>query len=90
MRMPWHKSKDAQLDLLDAESESNAPHLLAATVPCSDGGPPAPMAIPSAAAVAGIADGRPMLVAVSLLYEDVNNPRTVFPEAALDELATDI
>ena len=31
-----------------------------------------------------------MLVAVSLLYEDANNPRTEFPEAALVELAADI
>jgi len=31
-----------------------------------------------------------MLVAVSLLYEDANNPRTEFPEAALEELAADI
>ena len=31
-----------------------------------------------------------MLVAVSLLYEDPNNPRTEFPEAALEELAVDI
>jgi ParB family chromosome partitioning protein len=31
-----------------------------------------------------------MLVAVSLLYEDANNPRTEFPEAVLEELAADI
>lgn len=90
MRMPWHKSNDAQLDLLDAEPESNAPHLLSGAVPRSDADPPAPMAIPSAASTAVIPDGRPMLVAISLLFEDANNPRTVFHEAALEELATDI
>ncbi len=31
-----------------------------------------------------------MLVAVTLLHEDANNPRTEFPEAALQELAADI
>ncbi len=31
-----------------------------------------------------------MLVAVSMLYEDAHNPRTEFPEDALDELAADI
>jgi ParB/RepB/Spo0J family partition protein len=31
-----------------------------------------------------------MLVAVSLLYEDANNPRTEFPEDTLEELAADI
>ena len=35
-------------------------------------------------------DGRPLLLAVSLLYEDTNNPRTEFPEASLAELAADI
>ena len=31
-----------------------------------------------------------MQVAITLLYEDVNNPRTEFPESELDELAEDI
>ena len=31
-----------------------------------------------------------MLVAVTQLHEDANNPRTEFPEAALEELAADI
>lgn len=31
-----------------------------------------------------------MLVAVSLLFEDANNPRTAFPEDTLEELASDI
>ena len=37
-----------------------------------------------------MAGGRPMLLAVALLHEDANNPRTEFPEAALEELAADI
>jgi ParB family chromosome partitioning protein len=90
MRIPWHKSKDAQLDLLDAEPESCATHSPADSASRSDLAPPAPVAIPLAASPAGIPDGKPMFVAVSLLYEDANNPRTEFPETALEELATDI
>ena len=35
-------------------------------------------------------DGRPLLVAVSLLYEDAHNPRTDFAEESIAELAEDI
>ena len=35
-------------------------------------------------------DGRPLLLAVSVLYEDAHNPRTEFPEESIDELAEDI
>ncbi len=35
-------------------------------------------------------DGRPLLLAVSLLYEDADNPRTEFPEELTAELAEDI
>jgi ParB family transcriptional regulator, chromosome partitioning protein len=90
MRMPWHKSKDLQLDLLDAEREADAPDRLADGAPRLNAAAPPPVAIPPTASEAGIPDGRPMLVAVSLLYEDANNPRTEFPEAALEELAADI
>ncbi|HEY6355973.1 MAG TPA: ParB/RepB/Spo0J family partition protein [Burkholderiaceae bacterium] len=34
--------------------------------------------------------GRPLMLAVSCLYEDPSNPRTEVPEAELDELAEDI
>lgn len=90
MRMPWHKSKDLQRDLLDAEPEAVAQDRLADAAPHADAAAPLHVAIPSAASEVGIADGRPMLVAVTLLHEDMNNPRTDFPEAALEELAADI
>ena len=90
MRLPWHKSKDLQLDLLDAEPEAVAQDRLADAAPHADEAAPLHVAIPSAASEVGIADGRPMLVAVTLLHEDMNNPRTDFPEAALEELAADI
>lgn len=35
-------------------------------------------------------DGRPSLLAVSMLYEDPHNPRTEFPEGSIAELAEDI
>ena len=90
MRMPWHKSKDLQLDLLDAESEVDAQDRLADAAPRADAAAPVHVAIPPAASELGITDGRPVLVAVTLLHEDMNNPRTDFPEAALEELAADI
>ena len=93
MRMPWHKSKDLQLDLLDlldAESEVDAQDRLADAAPRADAAAAVHVAIAPAASELGIADGRPMLVAVTLLHEDANNPRTEFPDVALEELAADI
>ena len=96
MRMPWHKSKDLQLDLLDAEPEADAdadadaPDRLADGAPHADAAAPLQVPVLPAASEPGIPDGRPMLVAVTLLHEDANNPRTQFPEAALEELAADI
>lgn len=46
--------------------------------------------ISPALAPRGDRDGRPLLVAVSMLYEDARNPRTEFAEDTLDELAGDI
>jgi ParB family chromosome partitioning protein len=88
--MPWHKSKDAQLDLLDFEPEPNALHRPTDSAARSDAALPDRLAIPRSASKVAVPDGRPMRVAVSLLYEDTNNPRTEFPDDALEELATDI
>ena len=92
MRMPWHKSRDLQLDLLDAEPEADADarDRLADGAPHADAAAPVHAAISPAASELGFADGRPMLVAVTLLHEDSNNPRTEFPDVALEELAADI
>jgi ParB/RepB/Spo0J family partition protein len=90
MRLPWNKSKEVQLDLLDAEPGTTASHQ-----PVE----PAPQAVvrqPDLAATSPAAekrcgyDGRPMFLATSMLYEDAHNPRTDFPEEALAELAADI
>jgi ParB family transcriptional regulator, chromosome partitioning protein len=90
MRLPWNKSKDAQLDLLDAEPSATAsPQLVAAepraVAPNRDVAANAPpIAAPSGN------DGRPLSVPVSMLYEDAHNPRTDFPEESIAELAEDI
>ena len=90
MRMPWNKPKSTQLDLLD--ELANAPTLRQGseemksveqvqTLP-----PPTP---PKEGAPRKIA-GQPLVVPVTCLYEDSNNPRTEFPDTELDELAEDI
>ena len=90
--MPWHKSKDLQLDLLDAdpEADADARDRVAAGAAHRDAAASLREAVPPVTSEPGIPDGRPMLVAVTLLHEDANNPRTEFPEAALEELAADI
>lgn len=91
MRLPWNKSKEIQLDLLDAEPATSAPHQPVEAPPRAvvstkpDSG-----AISPVSTKLGVHNGRPMLVAVSMLYEDAHNPRTEFPEDTLDELAADI
>ena len=90
MRLPWNKSKDLQLDLLDAEAATSVPHQSAEPAPRPFAMEPASVATSPAAPQSGNPDGRPMLVAVSMLYEDAHNPRTEFPEESLDELAEDI
>ena len=90
MQMPWRKSKQAQLNLLDTEPESGTPDSVAASCARATVDPPVTVAIaPAGAGVRG-ADGRPMFVAVSLLYEDADNPRTEFFDGEINELADDI
>ena len=79
-------SKDLQLDLLDAEPAADAPDRLADGAPRADAAAPLQVAAPPVASDSGIPDGKPMLVAVTLLHEDANNPRTEFPDSALEEL----
>lgn len=91
MRLPWNKSKEVQLDLLDAEPRATATHQTVepaqqeAVPNRPDAGPISPPSAPR-----GGYDGRPLLVSVSMLYEDPHNPRTEFAEDKLDELAADI
>ena len=90
MRLPWNKSKEVQLDLLDAEPATIAPHQLVERAPRAVISKLDSRAISPASVKLCGRDGRPLLVPVSMLYEDANNPRTEFPEDTLDELAADI
>lgn len=90
MRLPWNKSKEVQLDLLDAEPGSATSHQSVAVAPGTDESSPDAGVNSTTAALPSGNDGRPLLLAVSLLYEDAHNPRTEFPEESIDELAEDI
>lgn len=90
MRLPWIKSKEVQLDLLDAEPGSATSHESVAVAPGTDASSPDAGVNSTTAALPSGNDGRPLLLAVSLLYEDAHNPRTEFPEESIDELAEDI
>jgi ParB family chromosome partitioning protein len=90
MRLPWNKSKEVQLDLLDAEPGAAAAHQPVSPAPRADVTSQNAAANSTAAAMPSGNDGRPLLLAVSLLYEDAHNPRTEFPEESIAELAEDI
>ena len=75
MRMPWKKSNDLQLDLLDADATADAVVSVAS--------PPQQIA-------ADVSAGQPLIVAAARLYVGPNNPRTEVPEADVDELAEDV
>ena len=90
MRLPWNKSKEVQLDLLEAEPGTPALHRAVDSAPRAVVPRPDPGAISSAVVKSGGHDGRPLLLAVSMLYEDAHNPRTEFPEESIAELAEDI
>ena len=95
MRMPWNKSKEIQLDLLDDAATESPVQWVDDQVEASGlDGPPDTRATshapPSDAHPPSTRDGRPLLVSMTRLYEDPNNPRTEFPEADLEELAIDM
>jgi ParB family transcriptional regulator, chromosome partitioning protein len=90
MRLPWSKSKTVQLDLLEAEPGATALHRPEDSVSRAGVPQPDPHAISRAVVKSAGHDGRPLLLAVSLLYEDAHNPRTEFPDESIAELAEDI
>ncbi len=90
MRLPWNKSKEVQLDLLDAEPSATASPQSVATAPRAVVSSLDAAAISRPAAKPNGVENRPLFLAVSLLYEDANNPRTEFPEESIAELAEDI
>jgi hypothetical protein len=102
MQLPWQKSRDIQLDLLDqAAGTSDVPRVASPhpRVPPSAGklaSPatasllPLPPPPPASPATVHVADGRPLNVAISRLQEDADNPRTEFADVDLDFLVQDI
>jgi ParB family transcriptional regulator, chromosome partitioning protein len=85
LHIPWQKSNAKQLDLLGTECAA----------------PDARQQVTEAAAVvspkvtqrprvADVSRGLPLVLPVSLIDEDPSNPRTEFPDEAIDELAADI
>jgi ParB family transcriptional regulator, chromosome partitioning protein len=95
MRMPWNKSKAVQLDLLDDAATVSPVYPIGEPAGLSGLSgfavePARSRAAPCDADRPSTGDGRPLLVPVTRLYEDPNNPRTEFPGAALEELAKDI
>lgn len=90
MRLPWDRSKPSQLDLLATEqptllveSPSKAPMAKSEALPQEV--PSVPVTESSRPPT-----GEPLLLPLSALCEDPDNPRTEFPPAELQELAEDI
>ena len=90
MRLPWNKSKEIQLDLLDEEPTATASPQPVAAVPRAVVSNPDAVANRAPTSTPSGNNGGPLLLAVSMLYEDVHNPRTEFPEDSIAELAEDI
>jgi ParB family chromosome partitioning protein len=95
-RMPsfWKKAIDKQLNLSGVEPMPPAPARTdkpTRSTGHEDGKTSVTPTRPdSPAATANIATGNPLMVPVTSLCEDPNNPRTEFPDAELDDLAQSI
>ena len=91
MRMPWAKSKGEQLDLLEATAHA-FPDLNSIAEPGTEAVAAGEPILPTPIDTLALDEfaGRPLLVAIECLHEDLDNPRTEFPDAWLDELADDI
>ena len=91
MRMPWNKPKTTQLDLLDqlaAEpTVQQGSDELKSVAQAPTNTPPATSQTADAPRTS---TGQPFMVPVTCVYEDVNNPRTEFPEPELEELTEDV
>jgi ParB family chromosome partitioning protein len=76
--------------MLDEESGPNGLSHPASPHPRASELMATPAVSPRPTSAASAADGRPLQVAISLLYQDPDNPRTEFAEENLDDLAQDI
>lgn len=91
MRWQWKKAPVTQLDLLDAESDPS----VAANAPsnefaASSAAPPQTKTPYQITPTTFSTSGQSLMVLVSRIDEDPNNPRTEFPESETEELADDI
>jgi ParB family chromosome partitioning protein len=90
----WKRANDKQLNLSGVEPMPPAPARTdkpTRSTGHEDGKTSVTPTRPgSAAATANIATGNPLMVPVTSLCEDPNNPRTEFPDAELGELAQSI
>ncbi len=91
MRMPWNKPKATQLDLLgDLATESMVKQSSDEVKSIARAPTTRPATSSPKSHAPGTLSGQPLMVPVTSLYEDANNPRTEFPEAELHELAADV
>ncbi len=90
MQFPWQKSRGGQLDLLDEEWGPNGLSHEESSHPRANELAPTLTVSPRQTSTASAANGRPLQVAIFLLYQDPDNPRTEFAEADIDDLAQDI
>ena len=89
MRMPWTKSNAEQFDLVDEANAEPIEGLISDLGgEFTDHETPAPTLALKLAPLG--AEGFPLLLAVDLLEEDPDNPRTEFPDEEIAELAQDI
>lgn len=87
MRLLWKKVPVAQLDLLDARLDAaSQPTRAASTEAESSTSESLEVAQRASTAIVGW----PLCIAIGLIDEDPNNPRTEFPDAETDELAVDM
>ena len=89
MRLPWDKSKEEQLDLVD-EASAESGERLGANATDLDLDPPTNTDSSELSLDTLTAEGLPLLVPVDSLEEDPDNPRTEFPDEEIAELARDI
>jgi ParB family transcriptional regulator, chromosome partitioning protein len=90
MRLPWDRTKPPQLDLLDPDEPTPMVESAVKALTATSDAPP--QEVPRMPVVEPLPTptGEPLLVPLSALCEDPDNPRTEFLQAELQELADDI
>ena len=91
MRWQWKKPPVTQLDLLDAACDTSVAANAPSNEPAASSAarPETQPLLPATTPAIGTS-GRALMVLVTSIDEDANNPRTEFPESEDEELADDI